>query len=294
MRKVLLPIVIIILGVAAALYIRDRYEVREAARKPVVIGNLCDLSSSWRNLSGVRQRLDAELFFTEHGVLLGCTANDFIAPPEGDGETWSKLRAIRNKSEAWSFPVVLQGHFLHYPLYRRMFFKWTHDEPRYPTFVIEKLISDSAPPPPVKPPPSFKVELSTDKDTYKIGEQVRVHVHIENLTSDKLYIRYPVEWGYGASLSFDLSNAHPGILTPRWIYSDILPTPSSPKEYLPLQAHEGIDVDSSFPLKDLGINLPGISQTRVDFHDSVSYYNFGLPVSFIPASSNPVNLTILQ
>jgi hypothetical protein len=296
MKWLLLAIALLLIASSAGIYIAELHEQRALAAQPMQYVNICDLASTWQTHEDIPLQLTAQINFAEHSVDLSCKDNNFSAVLEGgDKDAWSKLIAIKTSSNTWSFPVVVEGHILGVPLHRRLFWKLTGEQQQFPVFVLQKLVATSAPPPAPHEPPPFRIHFSTDKRTYHLNENVLVDVRIENISASKIYIRNPIQWGYGnASLSFDLAHAHSGKLADRWTFDEGLLPPSSTADYLLLKPHKSVETDAIFTLQEMGIDTPGESTSRVNFHDAVSRYsNFGLPVYVQPVASNPVTLRII-
>jgi hypothetical protein len=74
------------------------------------------------------------------------------------------------------------------------------------------------------------VTLKTDKDSYKLRDEISVQVLLANTSKSPLYIYASLDWGESASLSLWLKDAVSGKDVPEAFIADALPPPPGSKD----------------------------------------------------------------
>ena len=78
----------------------------------------------------------------------------------------------------------------------------------------------------------LEVTLKTDRDSYKLGDEITVQVLLTNRSKSPLYIYASLDWGESASLSLWLKDAVSGKDVPEEFIADALPPPPGSKDAL--------------------------------------------------------------
>ena len=145
----------------------------------------------------------------------------------------------------------------------------------------------------------LEVTLKTDRDSYKLGDEISVQVLLTNTSKSPLYIYAPLDWGESASLSLWLKDAVSGKDVPEEFIADALPPPPGSKDafvkLLPDHIY-GVVLRSKFA--QLNVQKSGTYELVAEYHSPIpSSMNFGLPIwsrekGAVP--SNRVTITVSE
>jgi hypothetical protein len=127
---------------------------------------------------------------------------------------------------------------------------------------------------------ALEVTLSTDRNSYKLGDQLNVRVLLENVSSSPFYIFRTLDSGESASVSLWLKDAATGKDVPAMIVADESPPPPSSKdaflELLPRHVHE-VALTTTFA--NLNVRKSGAYKLIASYHSPIpKTMNFGLPI----------------
>ncbi len=101
---------------------------------------------------------------------------------------------------------------------------------------------------------SLKVTLRTDKDSYRLGDDITVQVLLTNESKSPLYIYAPLEWGESASISIWLKDALSGKDVPEYFIPDaVTPPPASKEDFVKLLPEHVFGVVFTSTLKDFNL-----------------------------------------
>ena len=127
---------------------------------------------------------------------------------------------------------------------------------------------------------SLKVMLRTDKDSYKLGDDISVQVLLTNESKSPLYIYAPLEWGESASISIWLKDAVSGKDVPEYFIPDALtPPPGSKEDFVKLLPEHVFGVVFTSTLKDFNLRQKGKYEVTAQYHSPIpASMNFGLPI----------------
>jgi len=126
----------------------------------------------------------------------------------------------------------------------------------------------------------LEVTLKTDRDSYKLGDEISFQVLLINTSKSPLYIYAPLDWGESASLSLWLKDAVSGKDVPEQFIADALPPPPGSKDAfvrLPPDHVYGVVLRSR--LAQLNVQKSGTYELVAEYHSPIpSSMNFGLPI----------------
>ncbi len=128
--------------------------------------------------------------------------------------------------------------------------------------------------------PSLVVALKTDRDSYKLGDKITVHVLLTNTSKSPLYLYAALDWGESASLTLWVKDAATGKDVPEEFIADTLPPPPASKEaFIKLLPHHIYGVEFTSSLADLNIRQRGTYELVAEYHGPIpASMNFGLPI----------------
>jgi hypothetical protein len=145
----------------------------------------------------------------------------------------------------------------------------------------------------------LKVTLKTDRDSYKLKDEVTVQVLLTNKSNSPLYIYAPLEWGESASISIWLKDALSGKDVPENFIPDALtPPPGSKEDFVKLLPDHVLGVVFTSTLKDFNLRKKGTYEITAEYHSPIpASMNFGLPIwsrekGAVP--SNRVTITVSE
>jgi hypothetical protein len=126
----------------------------------------------------------------------------------------------------------------------------------------------------------LEVSLKTDRDSYKLGDEIIVQVLLTNRSKSPLYIYAPLDWGESASLSLWLKEKASGKDVPQEFIADALPPPPDSKdEFVKLLPDHVFDVVLRSKLAQLNVLKSGTYELLAEYHSPIpSNMNFGLPI----------------
>jgi hypothetical protein len=143
----------------------------------------------------------------------------------------------------------------------------------------------------------LEVTLKTDRDSYKLGDEISVQVLLTNTSKSPLYIYAALDWGESASLSLWLKDAASGKDVPEQFIADALPPPPGSKDaFVKLLPDHIYGVVLKSKLAQLNVQKSGTYELVAEYHSPIpSSMNFGLPIwsrekGAVP--SNRVTITV--
>lgn len=143
----------------------------------------------------------------------------------------------------------------------------------------------------------LEVTLKTDRDSYKLGDEISVQVLLTNRSKSTLYIYAPLDWGESASLSLWLKDAVSGKDVPEEFIADAMPPPPGSKDaFVKLLPDHVYGVVLRSKLAQLSVQKSGAYELVAEYHSPIpSNMNFGLPIwsrekGAVP--SNRVTITV--
>lgn len=143
----------------------------------------------------------------------------------------------------------------------------------------------------------LEVTLKTDRDSYKLGDEISIQVLLTNRLKSPVYIYAPLDWGESASLSLWLKNTVSGKDVPEEFIADALPPPPSSKDaFIKLLPNHVYGVVLRSKLAQLNVQKSGTYELVAEYHSPIpASMNFGLPIwsrekGAVP--SNRVTITV--
>jgi hypothetical protein len=143
----------------------------------------------------------------------------------------------------------------------------------------------------------LQVTLKTDRDSYKLGDEISVQVLLTNRSKSPVYIYAPLDWGESASLSLWLKDTATGKDVPEEFIADALPPPPGSKDaFVKLLPDHVYGVVLKSKLAQLNVQKGGTYELVAEYHSPIpASMNFGLPIwsrekGAVP--SNPVTITV--
>ena len=143
----------------------------------------------------------------------------------------------------------------------------------------------------------LELTLTTDKDSYKLGDEITVRMLLTNKSKSPLYIYAPLEWGESASISIWLKDALTGKDVPEYFIPDALtPPPNSKDDFVKLLPDHVFGVVFTSTMKDFNVRQKGTYEIMAEYHSPIpASMNFGLPIwsrekGAVP--SNRVTITV--
>lgn len=143
----------------------------------------------------------------------------------------------------------------------------------------------------------LEVTLKTDRDSYKLGDEITVQVLLTNRSKSPLYIYAALDWGESASLSLWLKDAVSGKDVPEEFIADALPPPPGSKDaFVKLLPDHVYGVVLRSKLAQLNVQKSGTYELLAEYHSPIpASMNFGLPIwsrekGAVP--SNRVTITV--
>jgi len=143
----------------------------------------------------------------------------------------------------------------------------------------------------------LELTLRTDKDSYKLVDNITVQVLLTNRSKSPMYIYATLDWGESASLSLWLKDVASGKDVPEEFIADALPPPPGSKDaFVKLLPDHVYGVVLSSKLAQLNVQKSGTYELVAEYHSPIpSSMNFGLPIwsrekGAVP--SNRVTITV--
>lgn len=124
------------------------------------------------------------------------------------------------------------------------------------------------------------VMLETDRQSYKLGQQISIRVLVTNTSKSPVYIYAPLDWGESASLSLWLKDAVSGKDVPEEFVADALPPPPGSKDaFVKLLPDHVYGVVLKSKLAELNVQKSGTYELVTEYHSPIpESMNFGLPI----------------
>lgn len=143
----------------------------------------------------------------------------------------------------------------------------------------------------------LELTLRTDRDSYKLADNITVQVLLTNRSKSPLYIYATLDWGESASLSLWLKDAVSGKDVPEEFIADALPPPPGSKDaFIKLLPSHVYGLVLTTKLAELNVRKSGTYELITEYHSPIpSSLNFGLPIwsrekGAVP--SNRVTITV--
>jgi hypothetical protein len=128
--------------------------------------------------------------------------------------------------------------------------------------------------------PALEVTLKTDKNSYKLGDEISIEVVLTNKSKSPVYIYALLDWGESASLSIWLKDVASGKgLSQRLWGSPPSPPPASREEFVRLDPGYVYGEVFREKLADLGVEKKGEYELVAAYHSPIpASMGFGLPI----------------
>jgi len=142
----------------------------------------------------------------------------------------------------------------------------------------------------------LEVTLKTDRDSYKLADEITVQVLLTNKSKSPLYIYAPLEWGESASISIWLKDALTGKDIPEYFIPDALtPPPGSKEDFVKLLPDHLFGVVFTSTMKDFNIGQIGTYEIKAEYHSPIpASTNFGLPIWSREKGAVPSNRVMIK
>lgn len=126
----------------------------------------------------------------------------------------------------------------------------------------------------------LELTLRTDRDSYKLGDNITVQVLLTNRSKSPLYIYATLDWGESSSISIWLKDAISGKDVPEYFIPDALtPPPGSKEDFVKLLPDHVFGVVFTSTLKDFNLRQKGTYEVTAEYHSPIpASMNFGLPI----------------
>jgi hypothetical protein len=126
----------------------------------------------------------------------------------------------------------------------------------------------------------LELTLRTDKDSYKLGDNITVQVLLTNRSKSPVYLYATLDWGESASLSLWLKDVVSGKDVPEEFIADALPPPPGSKDaFVKLLPDHVYGVVLKSKLAQLNVQKSGTYELVAEYHSPIpSSMNFGLPI----------------
>ena len=126
----------------------------------------------------------------------------------------------------------------------------------------------------------LELTLETDRDSYKLTDEMTVRVLLTNKSKSPIYIYVPLEWGESASISIWFKDVPSRKDVPEYFIPDSLtPPPSSKEDFVKLLPDHVFGVVFTSTLKDFNLRQKGSYEVTADYHSPIpASMNFGLPI----------------
>jgi hypothetical protein len=124
------------------------------------------------------------------------------------------------------------------------------------------------------------VTLRTDKSVYLPKERIHLQVLLTNVSSKRLYVPLPLDWGESASLSLWASDSvSKKEVQGSFLADAVTPLPEKREDFVQLLPNHILGVSDQISLEDINLNRPGKYDLYVNYHCPVpAEFNFGLPI----------------
>jgi hypothetical protein len=128
--------------------------------------------------------------------------------------------------------------------------------------------------------PSLRVDLTTDKSTYRLGESIRINALLTNQSNSPIYLFAALDWGGAASFSLWIKDAISGKDIPSDFIADAMsPPPTSKDDFIKLLPEHVYGIELTSTVSDLSIRKKGTYHLILQYHSPVpSNMGFGLPI----------------
>ena len=126
----------------------------------------------------------------------------------------------------------------------------------------------------------LEVSLRTDRDTYKLGDEIKIEVLLTNKSRAPLYLYAGLDWGDSASISLWLKDMATGREVPQeFIHDAVTPPPTSKEAFVRLLSNHVYGIVLRSSLATLNIQKNGTYEVVGEYHSPIpASMNFGLPI----------------
>jgi hypothetical protein len=126
----------------------------------------------------------------------------------------------------------------------------------------------------------LQVTLKTDRNSYKLADEIIVQLLLTNKSKSPMYIYAPLDWGESASLSLWPKDTSTGKNVPEEFVADALPPPPPSKEvFVKLLPDYVYGVVLKPKLAELNLKKSGVYELMAEYHSPIpASMNFGLPI----------------
>jgi hypothetical protein len=137
----------------------------------------------------------------------------------------------------------------------------------------------------------LEVTLKTDRDCYRLGDEIEIQILLINRSESPLYIYAMLDWGESSSFSVWLKDARSGKhLEPRFWGAPPPPPPASKEAFVPLEPLGVYGRVFLLKLADLGVQNRGQYEIVAEYHSPISSSeSFGLPIWSREKGAVPAN-----
>ena len=141
----------------------------------------------------------------------------------------------------------------------------------------------------------LEVTLKTDRDSYKLGDEISIQVLLTNRSKSPVYIYAPLDWGESASLSLWLKDTVSGKDVSEEFIADALPPPPSSKDaFIKLLPNHVYGVMLRSKLAQLNLQKSGAYELVAEYHSPIpASMNFGLPIWSREKGAAPSNRVMI-
>ena len=126
----------------------------------------------------------------------------------------------------------------------------------------------------------LQVTLSTDRNSYKVGDEVSIQVLLTNRSKSAFYVYDHLDWGESASLSIWLKDQDSGEhVTGDFLADAITPPPSSEDQFVKVLPDHVYGVVVRTTIAELNLRKTGTYELTAEYHSPIpAKFSFGLPV----------------
>lgn len=128
---------------------------------------------------------------------------------------------------------------------------------------------------------ALKVLVSTDKEKYKVGDQIKLTVSLLNDSNQALSLYGQLSWGHSSSFTLRITDLAGREIMPEGFDDSITPPPppNDKSVFVNLNPKHFLGTTRIQSLKELNIDRPGKYKVAVDYHSPIpESFGQGLPI----------------
>jgi hypothetical protein len=147
--------------------------------------------------------------------------------------------------------------------------------------------------------PALKLIVNTDKEKYKVGDQIKLTVSLLNDSDQALFLYGYLSWGYSSSLTLRITDLADKEIMPEGLDDSITPPPplNDKSVFVNLNPKHFLGTMRIQSLKELNIDRPGKYKITVDYHSPIpKSFGQGLPIwsrEMGAVASAPIQIEVL-